>query len=668
MSPEIFNDLLNAGESEVLDYKVIPYFSIKKNKPKNILNAEFAKDLISFANTVRDESAYILIGVKEENNKGIPIGIDPADSMDSASLRQKIESFTNPYINFKYYPYYHDDGKRYDIIEIPISWYPKPIMPTQTIGSILNKREVYTRRGDKNSIATHEDHIKINAWLSNISELEELNQTAKSKKKNKNSHKISGFRFTEENIQKLFGNEAAEDEESERLREYYFKNDTYEQINVNLPLRILVGHKGIGKSALFKVSFLEDLEKGILPLWIKPDDVVGIADDVTDFLKMVRAWKIGLYKILVQKILKSFKLRKKIVIDLDYIGEDICLFILETLKKEIDIDSLDEDTLKTYNQFINKPRINVYIDDLDRGWSGNKSGIVKISTLLNAVRDISNTNREIQFKISLRSDVYFLVRTSDESTDKIEGSVIWYRWTHTEILAVLVKRITTFFGNEINEKVLKSSTQSQLGTHLNNIIEPIFSGNGKWSNVPIYKILMSVIRKRPRDLVKLLTLTARNARSRNSNYIITKDFQDVFDKYSLDRIQDTVNEYKSELRDIERLVLGMKPSRSQGKTYKDRFYYTTPELIRKINNIMQRGDFKINNRLATAKELAAFLYKVNFITATKKLDSGRIHRKDFEENKYLVPKFEDFGYDWEVHMAFRWALQPTEQENIFYNF
>jgi len=663
MDTKLFEELLNTGENEVLDYKEEQYFSPDKKKNKNTQNAEFAKDMISLTNTVRDEPAFILIGVSEENGKGIPVGIDKTHSLDNASLRQKLEAFTDIIINFKYYPFYYE-GKRFDVIEIPVCWYPKPIMPTKTVGAILNKRELYVRHGDKNGIASHEDHIKINAWLSNIPKLEEINSKAKSK----NKVKISGFQFTEENIQRLFGNEAAEDEDPRRLKEYYFKNDTYEKIDVNLPLRILVGHKGIGKSALFKVSFLEDKEKNVLPIWIKPDDVVGIADGVTGFLKMVRAWKEGLYKILVNKTLLFFKVRKKISIDLDFIGEEIGEFIIDTLTKEVNIDILDSESISFYNKFMQSPLVHVYIDDLDRGWSGSKVDIVKISTLLNAVRDISNTNRNVQFKISLRSDVYYLVRTSDESTDKIEGSVIWYKWTYTEILALLVKRVNTFFGTEVDELILKSSHQSHLATYLNKIIEPRFSGNGKWENREMYRILMSVIRKRPRDLVKLLTLAARNTKKRGSNYITTRDMQDVFDKYSLDRIQDTVNEYKSELRDIERLILGMKPSRSQGKTYRDKFYYTTNELLSKINDIKERGEFRINNRNASTRELAAFLYKVNFITATKRLSSGTIDRKDFEENKYLVPKFEDFGYDWEVHMAFRWALKPSEQENIFYDF
>ena len=39
--------------------------------------------------------------------------------------------------------------------------------------------------------------------------------------------------------------------------------------------------------------------------------------------------------------------------------------------------------------------------------------------------------------------------------------------------------------------------------------------------------------------------------------------------------------------------------------------------------------------------------------------------KYFEENRYLSSAFVDFGYDWEIHPAFRWALQPDDINSIF---
>ena len=148
-----------------------------------------------------------------------------------------------------------------------------------------------------------------------------------------------------------------------------------------------------------------------------------------------------------------------------------------------------------------------------------------------------------------------MVRTADESTDKIANSVIWHSWTNHEILLLLIKRIENFWNRKIDIESLRSRKQYQIAYLLDSIFEKRFNGNGKWANAPMYKILMSLIRKRPRDLVLLCTLAAKEAYDKNANLISTEHFEAIFPEYSQGRIQDTTNEYKSELPDIERLLI-----------------------------------------------------------------------------------------------------------------
>ncbi|HEY6267991.1 MAG TPA: hypothetical protein VIX11_06825 [Candidatus Acidoferrum sp.] len=112
-------------------------------------------------------------------------------------------------------------------------------------------------------------------------------------------------KFTEEIIQSIFGHEAAEDEDIERLKAYYFKSPVYEKVRANVALRILVGHKGIGKSALFTVAMHEDGGLGRLPILIRPDDVTGIGKDSADFLQTIREWKERLRHIVARKAFES---------------------------------------------------------------------------------------------------------------------------------------------------------------------------------------------------------------------------------------------------------------------------------------------------------------------------------------------------------------------------
>lgn len=476
-----------------------------------------------------------------------------------------------------------------------------------------------------------------------------------------NSSKV----FTEENIQKIFGHEAAEDEKPERLREYYFKSNAYESMRTDLSLRILVGHKGIGKSALFSIAKAEDADEGLLSIALKPDDITEVDTSDNDFNRQIQQWKSGIIRIVRNKILQSLG-----AVPSDNNPETstpgkLIGWLKETVKPYL-INKIDlQPTEKLFaDRFLKANSLTIYIDDLDRGWKGSQDDVQRISALLNALRDLSNINDGLRFRVALRSDVYFLVRTSDESTDKLESSVIWYAWSNHEILALLVKRILTSFGETPETGHLIKMPQRELSKFLSKVMVPEFRGQGKWSNISIHQMLMTMVRKRPRDLVKLCTLSARKAGAADHDLITTEDFRSIFEEYSQGRIQDTINEHRNELPEIERLIMNMKPSKRK-TTASDSYLFSTDQLLRKIQEVSSQGKFYFANKQEAApKQLAAFLYKINFLTARKD-EQKFIVRKYFEENRYLSSTIADFGFDWEIHPAYRWALQPSDFNNLF---
>ena len=470
--------------------------------------------------------------------------------------------------------------------------------------------------------------------------------------------------FSEPDIQALFGHEAAEDETLERLRQYYFKTATYNQIVNELPLRILVGHKGIGKSALFQVAMSEDAEAHRLAILIQPNDIAAVGTEGEDFLQLIRDWTDGLTEIIAHKVLAALGQDGSGITDRLNRGSGRIIEFLRTTFRNLPSVNLSATDQVVMNSFLKTGSINVYIDDLDRGWQGRRQDVTRVSALLNAVRDLVKDNKGLSFRISLRSDVYYLVRTSDESTDKLEGSVVWQSWDNHEIFILLVKRIETFFGRAVDERKLLSQRQRDLAWYLDPIMMERFQGQGHWENAPMYRVLMSLIRKRPRDLVKLCTLAARHAREMDHEKIETNDMEAVFEEYSQGRLQDTVNEFRSELPDIERLLVNMRPTRKE-RTAKEGYVFSPDAITRKLRDVMNTGAFRFTSgKIATPKDLIGFLYKINFLTARSESADG-IVRKYFEENRYLSSTYADFGFHWEIHPAYRWALQPQVMRDIY---
>ncbi|WP_424990514.1 hypothetical protein [Fluviibacterium sp. S390] len=71
-----------------------------------------------------------------------------------------------------------------------------------------------------------------------------------------------------------------------------------------------------------------------------------------------------------------------------------------------------------------------------------------------------------------------------------------------------------------------------------------------------------------------------------------------------------------------------------------------------------------SGKQVTPQSLAEFLYKTDFITARIEDGNGKILRKHFEENQSLQSKYADFGFKWEIHPAYRWALRPQSLDEI----
>ena len=130
----------------------------------------------------------------------------------------------------------------------------------------------------------------------------------------------------------------------------------------------------------------------------------------------------------------------------------------------------------------------------------------------------------------------------------------------------MVKRIETYFGNHIDEERLNSLQKEDISRTLSKIMEERFSGRGRWSNVPTHKILASMIRRRPRDLVKLCHAAAKEADRNNNQIITTIDF-------NLYLINTRKNAFKTSAMNLKQsflilidLLLNMKPNKKQRRT------------------------------------------------------------------------------------------------------
>jgi hypothetical protein len=266
----------------------------------------------------------------------------------------------------------------------------------------------------------------------------------------------------------------------------------------------------------------------------------------------------------------------------------------------------------------------------------------------------------------LRADVYALVRGTAEYSDKFESSEVWCSWSNHEILIALIKRIYSHFGIDVPEEQLRQLKQSQMASYLSPLFAQKFEGTRCWNNAPMYRVIMSLIRRRPRDMVKLCNLAAKKTYESGEKVISGKHIYSILEDYSNGRLQDIIIEFKSELSNINDLLYNLGPSAKELHERKeDRYLYKTDELYQKIRNAMANVAIRFQANIhPDFHDVAQFLFKIGFITATKKLSEGYVERKYFEEKRELLgTTIGDKGFSWEIHPAYRGALFVRSQQD-----
>lgn len=154
---EQFESLLAKMEGETVDFKADAYDLSNEEVKFSLI-----KDVLCMANTPRESSSFIVLGVKKYPDGTYDLrGIEK--HVDEADIQSQFTERVYPIPNITYYPViYHD--KQFGIIEV----FPTrvgPCIPVRDYGNRLRQWQIYFRRGSKNDIALPEDSTRILSWF-----------------------------------------------------------------------------------------------------------------------------------------------------------------------------------------------------------------------------------------------------------------------------------------------------------------------------------------------------------------------------------------------------------------------------------------------------------------------------------------------------------------------
>lgn len=266
-----------------------------------------------------------------------------------------------------------------------------------------------------------------------------------------------------------FGNEAADDVDDEELKSYFVMQEGFENfLKENKRLQVIKAKKGMGKSALIKWIGLEVSEKyqNALVIKIRGSELsrenFKLTKKLTEPNDYISDWIIRLCAVVNRELAKK--------INFAYRDDEISLVEsteVQGFKERNLISCLLERFKNILGKFQPEPTTNInhpeilkriesldyskiwiLIDDLDATFQNTNKEKVNLGSFFSACRYMIQDLKGVNFRITLRSDVWPVIRRHDEAMDKIEQYISEIEWTEEDFKQILCRRIQKEFPDD----------------------------------------------------------------------------------------------------------------------------------------------------------------------------------------------------------------------------
>jgi hypothetical protein len=473
-----------------------------------------------------------------------------------------------------------------------------------------------------------------------------------------------------------FGNEAADDTDPNELASYFVEQDMFHKfLNPKQKLLVATARKGVGKSALLQWTGYKigQTDSEALVIKCRGADLVRSKFNLTGTLRTpndyIRDWMVRICALVNRQLALSIGLAltdDSITLvesaELEgYKSRNLVGCLLDRLQGLLDKRApaklLAKDEIQLLKRVKNRT-VWIMIDDLDATYQNTDAESLELSTFFSACRYLIQDMEGVFFRVTMRTDVWALVRRYDESLDKTEQYVSEILWHQHDFLQLLYLRIKAQL-EKLNIPLQHPPAHVQEQDAQERVLELIFVPKMDWGvkadsdlrPVDTYKIIYTLSYERPRWAIQLCKLAKASCLRKGQTVISKENIDEVWGEYGVRRIADLVAEHKHQCPEVEELLNGFRGC--------DRLL-TRSELFKWITN-------RISNHLApriegpatrSPMEIARFLYRLGFIMARSESDDDSYQHYRFDQ----MPDFlsartdDDFGVKWEIHPCYREAL------------
>lgn len=365
-----------------------------------------------------------------------------------------------------------------------------------------------------------------------------------------------------------FGAPAAERDINEGLRNYFVESDSFRKLQKGNKT-VILGNRGSGKSALFKILAHDKRKNGEIVIELSPEDYSY--ELLTEVMKKEAegSWaKQGAYSAGWKYLLFALSLKKLIDFDTDYARKwapKSFVYIRDNLKAtsfnkldllisyvkrieglkvgdvEISLKTkqlqklykLDEinDLFDEIDLLTGKHNVSIFIDELDKGWDASEDAKSFISGLFQAAMSINQRFRNLRVFMSLRKELYENIPALYDDAQKNADQFETILWDEASLFKLITKRI-------------KNSMASVLDKNDEQLWNEVFSDVIDYRGAKSFNYIVDRTLYRPRELIQFCT-DIKDALQDGDKIPLNYDvIARTEQKYSESRTKDISAEYK----------------------------------------------------------------------------------------------------------------------------
>jgi hypothetical protein len=441
-----------------------------------------------------------------------------------------------------------------------------------------------------------------------------------------------------------FGAPSAERDIERGLGEYFVESETYERVRSGSK-RIVIGSRGIGKSAIFQVLAQRERDAGSFVIELSPEDYsyellsqTMATESNGSWAKLgayAVAWKYLIFVLIMKEISKKrTAVRKGAANDIyKYVRDNhsnqqasklsalvsylkrmegiklgkyeasIRTRELEKLYKLEEIHAL----VPSLREIARQKRIVVLVDELDRGWDSSEDARAFVAGLFQACISVNTIHPNLRVYMSLRQELYDDIPELYDDAQKYRDLIETIQWSETSLLKLIGKRI-------------RHSITPLADSDDRTSWESLFAGVPGPRDNSSFRYMINRTLYRPREIIQFCTRSAEQGRDLGGRvplrYAAVREAE-VF--YSTERARDIAAEFRFQCPGLLNVFDAFrgKAAHSLGR---DDLEYLCLELI--TRDIPSRDTGEWLDR-CTPDTLIDILWSVGFLLAEGIRDTGR---------------------------------------------